>query len=118
MVERDRRGEGAREERKERGSEQRIFADLSLELGGYVLEVGHDGLIAISLAREESQQMGLEITTKDLGSRLQVRETGITCEKSTSGGSIQENTRVYKSIQEYTRVYKNTQRVCKASYLV
>ena len=101
-MERDRRGEGAREERKERGSEQRTLADLSLELGGYVLEVGHDGLIVISLSREESQQMGLEITTKDLGSRLQVRETGITCEKSTSGNSIQENTRVYKSIQKYT----------------
>ena len=81
--------EGAREERKERESEQRTLADLALELGAYVPEVGHDGFIVISLAREESQQMGLEITTKDLGSRLQVRKTGVTCEKRTSGDSIQ-----------------------------
>ena len=56
--------------------------------------------------------MGLEITTKDLGSRLEVRETEVTCEKRPSGDSIQGHTRiykniqkVYKNIQEYTRVY-------------
>ena len=35
-----------------------------------------------------------------------MRETGITCEKSTSGDSIQENTSVYKSIQEYTKIHR------------
>lgn len=67
--------------------------------------------------------MGLEITTKDLGSRLEVRETEVTCEKRPSGDSIQGHTRiykniqkVYKNIQEYTegiQVYKNIQRVYK-----
>ena len=54
--------------------------------------------------------MGLEITTKDLGSRLEVRETEVTCEKRPSGDSIQENIRIYRG---YTRIYKNIQRVYK-----
>lgn len=54
--------------------------------------------------------MGLEITTKDLGSRLEVRETEVTCEKRPSGDSIQGHTRIYKNIQ---KVYKNIQRVYK-----
>ena len=55
-MERQRRAEeeGEREERKERGSEQRTFANLSLERSGYVPEVCHDGFIVISIAREES----------------------------------------------------------------
>ena len=56
--------------------------------------------------------MGLEITTKDLGSRLEVRETEVTCEKRPSGDSIQEYTRIYRgytSIQEYTEgIQENT----------
>ena len=50
--------------------------------------------------------MGLEITTKDLGSRLEVRETEVTCEKRPSGDSIQGHIRIYKNIQ---KVYKNIQ---------
>ena len=50
--------------------------------------------------------MGLEITTKDLGSRLEVRETEVTCEKRPSGDSIQGYTRIYRG---YIRIYKNIQ---------